>query len=266
LIGLVFELYPRLGDKKQRALKYVEDFTQTLKILEARREETSTTINTLGLDLLWNVSLWEKILPSRVQAEVAGIFLWLREIMFPTATEFRMLSQWGRPKPVVTVKRDDSDWDGVLFCVCKKAYNEADDNGTLVECTLCENWYHDGCVGLDSSVTPTDWLCPTCQKQQKTMVLLCAEQAEEVTVGRSVTFGGGGGGGKACNKTTNSEIKEQFLALLEMFSVTLVPLLVSFLGRDDYRKFLRLTTKFVETSARCKKVRCLTGFCSSLKI
>lgn len=269
LIGLVFEFYHRPGVKKQRALEYVKNFTRSLKITEARREGGSTTTKTLGLDGLWDVSLWEKIRSSRVQAEVASTFLWLREIMFPTTTEFRMLSQWGRLNPVITKEIKDSEWNGVSFCVCQAVYNEADDNGTLVQCSRCKNWYHDECVGLALSKTleeNTDWHCPICQKQQKAMVLLGAEQAEEVTVGRSMAFGGGGGWGQACDKKTNSEIKKQFLALLEMFSVTLVPLLVSFLGRDDYCKFLRLTTKFVESSAQCKKVRCLTGFCFSLKM
>ena len=269
MIGLVFEFYHRPGVKKQRALEYVENFTRTRKIPEARREGGSTTTNTLGLDGLWDVSLWEKIQSSRVQAEVAGIFLWLREIMFPTATEFRMLSQWGRLKPVVTKEIDDSEWNGVSFCVCQAVYNEADDNGTLVQCSRCKNWYHDECVGLALSKTleeNTDWHCPICQKQQKTMVLLGAEQAEEVTVGRSMAFGGGGGWGQACDKKANRDIKKQFLALLKIFSVTLVPLLVSFLGRDDYCKFLRLTTKFIPSSARCIQVNCLNCFCFSKNV
>ena len=47
---------------------------------------------------------------------------------------------------------------GPLFCVCKTPY---DANGpSIVECHVCLDWFHYGCVGYEECTG--DFKCPEC--------------------------------------------------------------------------------------------------------
>ena len=48
-----------------------------------------------------------------------------------------------------------------IFCHCRMP-EEADTD--MVECTVCESWYHYKCVGLvENEIVPDDWMCNNCQ-------------------------------------------------------------------------------------------------------
>ncbi|WRT68563.1 uncharacterized protein IL334_005540 [Kwoniella shivajii] len=53
-----------------------------------------------------------------------------------------------------------------VYCVCRKPYNEEDDEVLMVGCESCDNWFHPPCVGLsESMVEALDvYICKSCER------------------------------------------------------------------------------------------------------
>ncbi|KAE8211326.1 hypothetical protein CF327_g4899 [Tilletia walkeri] len=87
----------------------------------------------------------------------------------------RESSRRGQPQPVVLAPQppivqpqaqaqaDDADEDEALYCVCKKK----DDGSPMVECALCEDWFHLRCVGLSKRAVDRleSYTCPPCSEK-----------------------------------------------------------------------------------------------------
>ncbi|XP_053686576.1 uncharacterized protein LOC128736122 [Sabethes cyaneus] len=48
-----------------------------------------------------------------------------------------------------------------------QACNELD-NSRMVQCDMCDDWYHFDCVGVNQDVENHDWLCSVCMEKQQT--------------------------------------------------------------------------------------------------
>ncbi|WWC93426.1 hypothetical protein V866_000260 [Kwoniella sp. B9012] len=53
-----------------------------------------------------------------------------------------------------------------IYCVCRKPYNEEEDEVMMVGCESCDNWFHPNCVGLtDEMVDALDvYICKSCER------------------------------------------------------------------------------------------------------
>lgn len=49
--------------------------------------------------------------------------------------------------------------EGITRCIC-----EFDgDDGVMIECEDCKDWFHTCCVGVDENRLPEKYICPKCQ-------------------------------------------------------------------------------------------------------
>ncbi|ODO11109.1 hypothetical protein I350_01711 [Cryptococcus amylolentus CBS 6273] len=62
---------------------------------------------------------------------------------------------------------------GAVYCICRRPYDEEEDEGLMVGCESCDGWYHAECVGLDEDkVDLLDvYICKSCERStaQRTM-------------------------------------------------------------------------------------------------
>jgi len=62
--------------------------------------------------------------------------------------------------------------DTEIYCWCKRPY-VANRDIFMIQCDVCDAWYHDGCLGLDLDdaeklrQSSTQWICPTCLADTK---------------------------------------------------------------------------------------------------
>ncbi|ODN90757.1 hypothetical protein L198_06073 [Cryptococcus wingfieldii CBS 7118] len=60
-----------------------------------------------------------------------------------------------------------------VYCICRRPYDEEEDEGLMVGCESCDGWYHAECVGLDEDkVDLLDvYICKSCERStaQRTM-------------------------------------------------------------------------------------------------
>jgi hypothetical protein len=52
-----------------------------------------------------------------------------------------------------------------LFCFCQKVYNEND--GPMIQCDECKEWYHFSCVGLNLKSNIGEFICSSCNENTK---------------------------------------------------------------------------------------------------
>lgn len=52
---------------------------------------------------------------------------------------------------------DSSGKEGASCGVCRQA-----DNSRMVQCDVCDMWYHYDCVNVDDSIRDKDWSCNKC--------------------------------------------------------------------------------------------------------
>lgn len=71
--------------------------------------------------------------------------------------------------PVNTDNKYNSNYDNV-FCICKAVYNPETEEGTMFQCLLCEDWFHDRCIEKESPIPPEDdfeyYMCRACVDKQ----------------------------------------------------------------------------------------------------
>ena len=48
------------------------------------------------------------------------------------------------------------------FCICR-----GPSYGDMIECEICEEWFHFKCVGIKEGEEPKEWHCKNCEKQLK---------------------------------------------------------------------------------------------------
>nr|XP_018261634.1 uncharacterized protein I303_06075 [Kwoniella dejecticola CBS 10117]OBR83792.1 hypothetical protein I303_06075 [Kwoniella dejecticola CBS 10117] len=70
-----------------------------------------------------------------------------------------------RPTPSYDSPNPSPDKNAV-YCVCRKPYNEEDDDVLMVGCESCDNWFHPACVGLtEDMVEALDvYICKSCER------------------------------------------------------------------------------------------------------
>ena len=52
--------------------------------------------------------------------------------------------------------------EGDQFCICK-----GPSFGEMIECEICEEWFHFKCVGIKEGEEPKEWNCKNCEKKLK---------------------------------------------------------------------------------------------------
>ncbi|KAJ2827103.1 hypothetical protein FBU31_003262 [Coemansia sp. 'formosensis'] len=50
-----------------------------------------------------------------------------------------------------------------MYCTCDKFYTPEDETGVMIQCYVCNDWYHDSCIGkLPSEEEYEDYVCRAC--------------------------------------------------------------------------------------------------------
>ncbi|CCJ29290.1 unnamed protein product, partial [Pneumocystis jirovecii] len=70
--------------------------------------------------------------------------------------------------PIDTDNQYNHNFEG-RFCWCNIEYDPATDQRTMFQCLLCEDWFHDQCIGIESIPNDEDsdlFICRTCVKKE----------------------------------------------------------------------------------------------------
>ncbi|KAJ2333258.1 hypothetical protein GGH92_008671, partial [Coemansia sp. RSA 2673] len=53
-----------------------------------------------------------------------------------------------------------------MYCSCDKFYSPEDEDGVMIQCYVCNDWFHDSCIGtLPSETEYEDYICRKCVSQ-----------------------------------------------------------------------------------------------------
>ena len=75
-------------------------------------------------------------------------------------------------KPTETVNELNKYNDNFrnIFCYCRKEYDPVNETGTMYQCVLCEDWFHDTCIANEETLPHEDlfneYICRKCTKQE----------------------------------------------------------------------------------------------------
>ncbi|WWC90518.1 uncharacterized protein L201_005454 [Kwoniella dendrophila CBS 6074] len=161
-------------------------------------------------------------------------------------TPTRSLSMMNSPNP--------SPDKNAIYCVCRKPYEDEDDDITMVGCESCDNWFHPKCIGLtDDMVEAVDaYICKTCERttHQKTVwKQLCKREGCKKALG--------GSSSKFCSSSCAYQHSQALLAALSNKN-TLKQLAKTFISYPKPELSIQVEQHGDDTKTRCKSSRITT--------
>jgi hypothetical protein len=68
-------------------------------------------------------------------------------IALPSKNAFLMAQQDAAKKLFVNSYEFGAQNYKGLFCICHSSYDEEDEDRTMFQCEICQDWFHDTCIG-----------------------------------------------------------------------------------------------------------------------
>ena len=87
--------------------------------------------------------------------------------------EERLLNKKTKRSEQKTINKDDfkkfenilpnnEEDDTTVYCICKNK-----ENGKMIMCDKCQNWFHFKCINLDENSNPNEFFCQSCTEDNK---------------------------------------------------------------------------------------------------